>query len=147
MNIQSTAEASTLGNYMLDKNLLPTNWLRNTLLGSGKTDFVEDYILPDQTKSAEVEPNRPKAPAYQPYLRAYPNPAHDYVVFEYHTPQPGQSLIRIYNVQGRVLQEIGNLKPADQIVWQTGNTLSGTYTCCLWVNGHVKATVKFSVVR
>jgi len=123
------------------------SWIRNCLVAMGKIAFSEDYILPDETKSAEVEPTRPKIPTYQPYLKVFPNPARDYVVFEYHTPQPGQSLIRIYNAQGRAIQETGNLKTADQMVWQTGNALSGTYTCCLWVNGHVKATVKFSVVR
>ncbi len=48
---------------------------------------------------------------------------------------------------GRAIQEMGQLKTADQIIWQTGKSHSGAYTCCLWVNGNIKAAVKFNVVR
>ncbi len=143
-----SAEASTLGNYMLDKNLLPTNWLRNTLLASGKTDFSEVYILPDITKSTVVEiPQKKKKNTTNDFLRVFPNPAKEYIIIEYIIGKAESNTILITNGMGRPVDKLSIQKEADQILYITKNLMPGLYNCSLSNDGKIKSSVKFTVIR
>lgn len=143
-----SAEASTLGNYILDKNLLPANWLRNTLLASGKTDFSEVYILPDLTKSTDVEiPQKKKSKTTNEFLKVFPNPANEYIIIEYIIGKAENNDILITDGMGRPVDKLSIKKGADQILYITKNLMPGLYNCSLSNDGRIKSSVKFTVIR
>jgi hypothetical protein len=140
--------ASTLGNYIIDKNLLSNNWVRNMVLASGRTNFEEVYILPDLTKSADVEiPQNKKKNTTNEFLRVFPNPAKEFIIIEYIIGKAESNVILITDGMGRPVDKLKIMKEADQMLYITKNLMPGLYNCSLSNDGKIKSSVKFTVIR
>jgi hypothetical protein len=145
--IDST-EASNLENYITDITCLPDNWLRNSLLAAGKLDYTEQYILPDLTKSDEVEiPQKKKSKTTNEFLKVFPNPAKEYIIIEYIIGKAESNIIIITDGKGRPVDKLSIKKEEDQILYITKKLIPGLYNCSLSNDGRIKSTVKFTVIR
>lgn len=73
-------------------------------------------------------------------LKAYPNPAKDFVTFDYSLPEQGKVLIEIFNISGIRQQslDLGLQQEGDyQYRWNTLHLSSGTYICRIQQNNQI----------
>lgn len=60
-------------------------------------------------------------------LKVYPNPAKDYVIFEYHTNEQQTARIEVFNIAGQIIYQT-SINGASQTKWNTTTIPSGVYT-------------------
>ncbi len=78
-------------------------------------------------------------------LQNYPNPFSASTTFKYHTTTNARIAIRIYDMNGRMVEMIKdeNQQAGDyELQWQPNNLTDGTYIATLFVNGGAVQTVK-----
>ena len=144
--IDST-EAISFSNHITNITFLQENWLRNSLLAAGKLNYMEQYILPDVTKSEIAGIPKKKSTKTNEYIKLFPNPANDYLVIEYKVSNNENSKIMITDMMGKQVDQIILPKTADQIIYVTSKLIAGAYNCSLYIDNDRKFTVTFSVIR
>jgi len=144
--MDSLTAANFIQNIATDDQLGDT-WLRNCLAASGKINFTEQYILPDLTKSVEVDIPVKKNKPTNDYLKVFPNPAREYIVIEYRAAKLSDSYILITDAMGKPVDKLVIKREADQITYITKYLVSGIYNCSLSIDGNNKSSIRFTVVR
>jgi hypothetical protein len=132
-------------------DLLTDNYLRNSLIASGNLNSAEQYILPDLIKSTDVE-NTPKKKNKKPdeFLKVFPNPAKDYVIFEFMLTDDeflGSASIVLSDSRGIIVDNIQLKRPVDQIVCNTKNLYPGIYICSLVSGANTLLNTKLSIIK
>jgi hypothetical protein len=140
-------QINAFNNHINDLGSLGDNYLRNTLIASGNFNSTEQYILPDLSKSTDVE-NTPKKKNKKPneFLKVFPNPAKEYIIIEYINGKAENNFILISDGMGRTVDNIPINKRADQVLYITKNLKPGLYNCSFSHDGR-KSSVKFTVIR
>jgi hypothetical protein len=131
-------------------NTLPDCWVRNLLTAAGRYSFEEQYILPDELKNTDIQPERVKNRNESTIFKVFPNPANQYAVFEYSLKEGEimtSSCIQITDMQGKPCGCLGLKRPKDQVVFSTHNLKPGLYLCRLMNGGKSIKSVKLSLVR
>lgn len=138
-----------LPNMMSDYSLTYA-WVRNILVSADKISFTEQYLLPEELKSADHFPIIKKKKPNNNYLKTFPNPSKEYVILEYglnETESPENVLITITDNRGITHQQLRLKRPTGQIVLVTRHFAPGMYICNLISNKKVLLQSKLSVVR
>ncbi len=106
-------------------------------------------ILPDSTT-----PQRMANPAFQLDLvsdieiRAFPNPAKDYVTFEYrYSDQESSVSISIMDLSGRTIKELPLNNVKGQVLWDTRELPAGQYLYVLKSQAKVLASGRISILK
>jgi len=138
-----------LPNMMSDYSLTYA-WVRNLLVSAAEMSFTEQYLLPHELKSAEYIPIIKKKKLNVNYLKTFPNPSNEYVVFEYglnDTESLENDHITITDNRGITHQQVRLKRPTGQIVVVTRYLSPGTYICCLISDKKVLSQSKLSIIR
>ncbi len=125
-------------------------WVRNMLIAIDKLPFTEEYILPDNLKSAEAIPIIKKKTWGDTYLKAFPNPSKDYVVFEYQLKDgeyTKDAILIISDNKGVVHERLKLYRPVDQVVYITKNLEPGIYVCSLISGNAVLGNLKLCILK
>lgn len=125
-------------------------WVRNMLIATDKLPFTEEYILPDNLKSAEAIPIIKKKISENSYIKAFPNPSREYVVFEYNikeTEYAKNAIIVVSDSKGIVHDQIRLFRPIDQVVYATKNLKPGIYVCSLISGNTLLGNLKLSILK
>lgn len=81
-------------------------------------------------------------------IKAYPNPATDYVTFEYELPEyVEQSTIIITSITGKVIKEFEVKDIAGQILWDTRTIENGIYFYALKRGDKTLTSGKVSIMK
>lgn len=134
----------------LANNTLPDCWVRNLLTAAGRYSFEEQYILPDELKNTDIQPERVKNINGSTIFKVFPNPANQYAVFEYSLKDGeimASSCIQITDTQGKPYGCLSLKRPQDQVIFSTHNLKPGLYLCRLMNGGKTIKSIKLSLVR
>ena len=149
VNEIDSTQTNALRNLM-DNYGSASTWARNMLIATDKISFTEEYILPDNLKSAEAIPNIKKKTIEGTYLKAFPNPSKDYVVFEYQLKDgeyTKDAILIISDNKGVVHEQLKLYRPVDQVVYITKNMKPGIYVCSLISGNAVLGNLKLSILK
>jgi hypothetical protein len=84
-------------------------------------------------------------------LEVYPNPSKDFVIIGYTTSEeaaiPMEGIIEIQDVSGKVVQTITLKSQKDEVTVLTKDWKSGIYIASLMLNGKIKESIKFTLVK
>ena len=106
-------------------------------------------FIPDGTVSQPVE-NTSNQLLVSPFveMKAYPNPARDYLTFEYHYPAEEEGVqITIVDITGRVIQQFELSDSSGQLLWDTRGVVQGTYLYTLKSKGKVLKSGKIAIIK
>lgn len=83
------------------------SYARNILMDLGEYDYNEPILLPEEglKSSSAIQITEPVLNSY-PKIKVYPNPAKDYLIVEMLTGNVKGATIRLYDIDGRLLQTI-----------------------------------------
>jgi len=85
---------------------------------------------------------------WQQYLELKPNPAKDYVTVYYRTDKiKEQKVMRLMDLNGKVLQTIALKYSEDQVVFSLREYAVGTYIISLYANGKIQASEKLIIQK
>ncbi len=88
-----------------------------------------------------------QAPSFSP-CTAYPNPAKEFVVFEYSLPLNAiNSYVEITDISGKTIQQISLSSNEKQAIWDTQTVPNGIYLYSLWVDGERSTTNKITIQK
>jgi hypothetical protein len=135
---------------LICSNCIGSAWARNLLLASGNIEFEEKYILPDGLKTGGVPSDKKKPIQSDIFFKAYPNPSHGYVVFEYGlkaSDKVDNTFINITDNRGINCDQIKVKRNSNQIVYATGDLIPGVYTCTLVTSNNSVAHTKLIVIE
>ena len=101
-------------------------WARRLLTPYG-WNFAPEYVKYGAGTLSNAEPEQPE-PDPAPAIQVYPNPASDQVTFAFPSEiQTGKAMLRISDVNGRLIAN-SDLQISDsKINWNTGSIASGIY--------------------
>jgi hypothetical protein len=77
----------------------------------------------------------------------YPNPASEYVVIPYTTPEEGVFLMSITDITGKHIETIELLGGKHEYKLSVTHYAQGMYFCTLWANGTQIARTKMNIIR
>lgn len=149
LNAIDSSQAEVLSNMMSDYDNIDA-WVRNILVSADKISFTEQYLLPEELKSADHIPIIKKKKPNNNYLKTFPNPSKEYVIFEYglnETESPENVLITITDSRGITHQQLRLKRRTGQMVVVTRHFAPGMYICNLISNKKVLLQSKFSIIR
>ncbi|MBW6490781.1 MAG: T9SS type A sorting domain-containing protein [Lentimicrobium sp.] len=132
-----TLDGVPLNNFLLYSSLFVTAAARGILVANNLFEYNEPYLEPDLTKSVEVKKPRVKSvnPEYAS-LKVYPNPAKDFITIKFNTgDDKTQGIIEIIDKTGRKVYNRNIGRKFDQIIIDTRNFISGSYTVRLVSGG------------
>lgn len=106
-----------------------------------------NYFFSESARSARILPNNLVIPDYQidPYLTLSPNPVKSEAVIQYVLEKPGQVMLCIHNLQGKVIDIPINTyqgKGTYRFTWQ-GNGYDSSYYFCRMVTNDRIYVIKF----
>ena len=79
---------------------------------------------------------------------AYPNPAKEFVVFEYNLPFGStNSYIEIADITGKVIHQVSLSSNEKQVIWDTQAVPAGIYLYSLWIGGERSTTHKITIQK
>jgi hypothetical protein len=127
---------------MMDFGNEPTNiYARNILLAHNIVEHNPQYLFPDGTKSKKDKRQRRQDETANEMLKLFPNPARDYVIidFDLGSPKPanGNGILRVSNIEGKVIETLALNKTRDQIVFSLKDYKPGAYLFMLYYNGRM----------
>jgi len=131
-------------------NGVPGAYARNLLIATGKINYEEPIILPDdnlkETKKKKFRGVKESGDAS--ILTVYPNPAQDYFVVKIKLDNiTGSGLINLFDGNGKlVLSKTFNGKQ-DQIIFPASNLKTGMYMIVLEAEGRRLDNVKIEIVN
>jgi hypothetical protein len=149
VNEIDSTQTTALRNLM-DNDGIASAWAQNMLIATNKLPFTEEYILPDNLKSAEAIPILKKKTIEGSYLKAFPNPSKDYVIFEYQIQEGDYAkdiILIISDNIGVVKERLKLYRTVDQVVYVTKNMKPGIYTCSLIRGNAVLGSLKISILK
>lgn len=144
-----STQLTALNNLMANSGSGST-WARNMLIAANKLSHNEQYFLPDELKSSEVSPILKKKISENSYIKAFPNPSREYVVFEYNikeTEYAKNAIIVVSDSKGIVHDQIRLFRPVDQVVYITKNLKPGIYVCSLISGNALLGNLKLSILK
>jgi uncharacterized protein (DUF362 family) len=122
------------------------HWNNATDMAYTQIDFVKVVGNPGPPVVGVFSPN-----AVNLKIMAYPNPAQDYIYFEYHLDKPASVLAEVYSLEGRKMATIGNRDEytgSQKIYFDVTTLAPGSYFMRLQLNeaGNKSfSSVKFQV--
>jgi hypothetical protein len=124
-------------------------YARNLLVALDETTYNEPIILPDLYKSTRAMEDYDKLlnSALPHFMKVFPNPASEYVIFEYQLETDVKATILIQDVNGITIQSFETGNQQDQITVLTHDWVSGLYIAGLYVNGKLIENTKFTVLK
>jgi hypothetical protein len=147
------SEVQQLSVLESDGTGLAAMYARNILISLGAINYDEPIQLPDPFKSSKAIEEYEKLISAKPpqMLEVYPNPSKDFVIIGYTSGAEGaipmEGIIEIQDVSGKVIQSISLKSQKDQVTVITKDWKSGIYIASLKLNGKIKESVKFTLVK
>jgi len=135
---------------LIYSNCIGSAWARNLLLASGNIEFGEKYILPDGLKTGGVPSDKKKPIQSDIFFKAYPNPSHGYIIFEYGLKaydKVDNTFINITDNRGINCGQIKVKRNGNQIIYATGDLIPGVYTCTLVTSNSSVANIMLIVIN
>lgn len=126
------------------------NWARNILIAANKVTFNEQYMLPDELKTTEVLQISKKPRSENSFLKAFPNPTKEYVIFEYNigeTEFSKNANISVHDSKGVLQEQMKLYRPVDQVVYDTRALKTGIYFCSLISGKTVLGSLKLNIIK
>jgi len=147
--IDSVMRTSLLELTSSNQNL-PGVYARNMLLATGNINYQEPVILPDSGLKAtkKVKFKGVKDSGNNKFISVFPNPAHDYFIIRYNTPEDAQKgSIKLYDAKGILMfsKEVSTTK--GQITVPTTAMISGLYLIVLEQNGKKIEMAKLTIIK
>ena len=145
--IDITAKNS-LYSIIQNTNDILQSYCRNILISTDNMIYKEPYVLPDTstTKSEQITiPFVNISTKNTNYIKLYPNPAREYITFEYQTPLiSSDAEVNIYSVSGIYIEGFKLNNTFGQRILDLRNYSSGTYIISILANGKLLQTEKFT---
>jgi hypothetical protein len=144
-----SAQTQTLTGLLNNSNGLIAGYARNILAAKGLVVYQEPYILPEgEVKSSKIRHKSNNVKFDMTKLKIYPNPARDYIIIEYTlNTETDNGVIRIYDVNGKALQQIPLENTNDYLVVPVTNLPAGGYLCSIIQNDKPIQSARFIVVK
>lgn len=128
---------------------IATSYARNLLQEYDNLFYIAPVAYPDFEKSAGAEEtinllvnsDKPE------FLKAMPNPAKDYIIFEYQLEMPGNAELRLLDIEGNLIETIIVNKMQGQEVVNTSNWIPGVYIATLNTRTKKLQNIKFAIVN
>ncbi len=111
--------------------------------------FEIPLFMPTENASERLAYN-PNQILVKPYaeLKAYPNPAKEYVTFEYHYPEDAVGVqIVIIDITGKKVQQFELVNPQGKLLWDTREIGQGSYFYTLRSKDGKLKTGKISIIK
>jgi len=112
-------------------------------------EYLAPIQLPDLNKSSKAIEDYLDIMNSEPpsQLEVFPNPSKDYVIVEYHLEIEKDGIIEVKDVNGIIIKQVSINRLQDQITVNTEGWKPGMYIATLKVNGQLKESVKFTLVK
>lgn len=145
--IDST-QIGVLNYFLSSPSVYVSSYARRLLVKSNFLAYEEPYVLPDNTKKYEIkEKEKKKQVVSRAFLKAYPNPAKDYITIEYDLGNElSVSSIVIYDSHGKQVKSIKLGKQNDQFIVRTGNLKPGDYFIQLISGNQSLSFARFAII-
>jgi len=139
-DVQGATSAKWSANTLNDNDKITVELISNYRCPQPPTAISNDIVVQVLTGIGDVTGNGSS-------LNVYPNPADDYVIFEYvNTKQPGKLTVDICNVVGQKAGHI-ELDKDGKARWETGSLPAGVYVYRFMVDGTALAAGRIVLSR
>lgn len=125
-------------------------YARNVLLALNELSYTEPILVPNLHKSAQAETSHKELmkSTAPPMLEVNPNPAKDFVIVSWlFDREQASGNIAIRPLTGGLMTSFNFSTPVDKQTIDTGEWPSGAYIVTLYLDGKVKESAKFTIVK
>ncbi|MFZ4707297.1 MAG: T9SS type A sorting domain-containing protein [Bacteroidales bacterium] len=124
-------------------------YARNLLVSLDETTYNEPIVLPDMYKSTQAMEDYDKLlnSALPRFMKVFPNPASEYVIFEYQLETDVKATVSIQDIHGITIESRNTTGLHDQITIITRKWKPGVYVASLKVNGRLVESAKFTILN
>jgi hypothetical protein len=144
-----STQVEILNYFLSSPSLYVSSRARRLLINSNSIEYEEPYILPENFKKFDVKEKRKQNKVVSSsFVKAYPNPAKDYITIEYASVNEHSSCsILIYDSHGKLVKSVKPVKFQDQILLRTNYFKSGNYYVQLVSDNKCLTSCKFTVIN
>lgn len=126
-------------------------YARNLRLELGLSDYTEPYLFPDENKSSEIfnyETNLLESLDEIKYLEVFPNPVKDHIILKYELESTANNFsVQISDASGKLLNSFAISDTQNQKVIDLSDWKTGVYIATLIIDGEIKDSVKFNIIK
>lgn len=144
-----STQVEILNYFLSSPSLYVSSRARRLLINSNSIEYEEPYILPENFKKFDVKEKRKQNKVVSSsFVKAYPNPAKDYITIEYSSGiEHSDCFILIYDSYSKLVKSVKSVKFQDQILLRTNYFKSGNYYVQLISDNKCLNSCKFTVIN
>lgn len=146
------AEINELNSIYENSNNKASIYARNLLLQAQEIEYQAPVILPDMDNKSTLvttQANTSNTQQDPVFIQVYPNPAKDYIIFEYDIiSEFDKAHVIIYQgTKGEQIKQIGLVSSQNSLTIDVKDLSPGAYIASIQVDGKTLKSIKFTIAK